>query len=146
MPRASTAHGEHGRTAGQLHPMRGRPPGERIGDADAPGRRVGVDQIGRRQGRQGRLRVQPQLGRPAGNNGGIRCAGPGHERLEQAPVECLQRVGQDGLAAVDASTGTQPSESTRQRLGGRRGSGMVAGHAMAPELASGVVVGWSWAA
>jgi len=70
--RVHGTHREHGRATGEFHPVRCRPPGEGIGDGDAPGRPVGMDQVGRGKGGQSRLRVQPQLGRQAGNHGGIR--------------------------------------------------------------------------
>ena len=132
--RVHGTHREHGRATGEFHPVRGRPPGEWIGDGDAPGRRVGVDQVGRGQGGQGRRRVQPELGRQAGSYGGIRWAGPGQERAQQALVEHPQRVGQDRLAAADAGTRFKPSQAVRPRIGGRGCSGMVAGHAIAPKL------------
>jgi hypothetical protein len=99
-----------------------------------PGRRVGVDQVGRGQGGQGRRRVQPQLGHQAGSHGGIRWAGPGQERAQQALVEHPQRAGQDRLAAADAGTRFKPSQAVRQRIGGGGFSGMVAGHGIAPKL------------
>jgi hypothetical protein len=68
-----------------------------------------VDQVGRGQGGQGRLRVQPQLGRQAGRHMGIRRAGPGQERAQQTLVERPQPVGQDRLAAGDATTLPEPS-------------------------------------
>jgi hypothetical protein len=93
-----------------------------------------VDQVGRGQGGQGRRRVQPQLGRQAGNHGGIWSGGLGQERAQQVLVEHPQPVGQDCLTAGDASTPPKSSQPVRQDIRGCRG--MVAGHAIAPKLSA----------
>jgi hypothetical protein len=140
--RVQRAHGVHRRAAGQLHPVRGRRSGERVGDPDPGGGRVGVDRVGGGQRRKRRLGVEVQLGRHPGNlGGGRRWARLGEERAEQAPVQLAQRAGQDGQAILDAA-GRQPDpgEASRQivrasRLVGRRG-----GHSAAPSDASMVAV------
>jgi hypothetical protein len=76
----------------QLHPMGSGLAGEGIGDANPTGCRIGVDQVGRGQGSQRRLRFQLQVGRRPANYAEVRWASPGEERAQQGPMERLERA------------------------------------------------------
>jgi hypothetical protein len=71
-----------------------------------------MDQVGRDQGSQRRLRLQLQFGRQPANHPEVRWASLDEERAQQSPMERLERARQGGLTAL-GPCGWSPRRASR---------------------------------